>query len=254
MKPLDRRFAFALLLLTVATAAGAAQVDPANESVDAWAQSLGQPEGFTRMADGSLERKALAGGPGATIPETANAARAHVPLRRGTAEDFHREAPEVPAMTSAYSPAPTPTRRSTEGLPLAAGLTAAAGVCLFLILNGEESVSHEGFATAVAPSHAPAPVVNSRVADFLLDEPVTVVTAPVSARLPERPRNQPYLDTRMPVATWRAIARQEQALIERWNASADKAAGRASFEQWLDAQGPTPGVDATLLKAKLARA
>lgn len=253
MKFSGRRFAAALLLVTVATAAGAAEVAPAHAGEDAWIERLGRPESFTRMADGSLDRKTLVGGPAATIPSAGGVERSRLSHFSG-AEDFHREAPAVPVLTSAFAPVPKPARRTTEGLPLAAGLTAAAGLCLYFIMSGGETAAEaEPVAVAAAPAHVP--IATARIADFLLDEPAMAATAPMSA-VAEQPRDERYryVDTRMPVGTWRAIARQEQALIERWNVSADKAAGRASFEQWLDAQGPTPGVDAVLLKAKLARA
>jgi hypothetical protein len=57
----------------------------------------------------------------------------------------------------------------------------------------------------------------------------------------------------MPVSTWRAISWREQRLIEKWDASPEKATGKASFEEWLDAQGSVESVDAAMLKAKLCR-
>jgi len=64
---------------------------------------------------------------------------------------------------------------------------------------------------------------------------------------------EPFIDTRMPVPTWRAISLSEQRLIERWDASLEKARGQASFAEWLDAQGSVAGVDTALLKTKLSR-
>jgi hypothetical protein len=63
-----------------------------------------------------------------------------------------------------------------------------------------------------------------------------------------------FIDTRMPVSTWRAISRQEQKLIERWDSSPEKSLGLASLTEWLDANGRVDGVDLTLLKSKLYRA
>src|SRR5207302_4624654 len=51
------------------------------------------------------------------------------------------------------------------------------------------------------------------------------------------------IDSQMPVATWRSISSREQKLLDLWDASKEKAPGRASFEDWLDAQGAVDGVD-----------
>ncbi|MFX8554363.1 hypothetical protein ABTM01_19560, partial [Acinetobacter baumannii] len=79
-----------------------------------------------------------------------------------------------------------------------------------------------------APAPLPAPVsaaAAAREAHVVLEGPPPAAPPATPARLDE-----PFVDTRMPVATWRAIARGEQALIERWDASREKAEGRASFE------------------------
>jgi hypothetical protein len=84
---------------------------------------------------------------------------------------------------------------------------------------------------------------------------VPVAETPSASRLLARleARPEPFIDIRMPASTWRAISLREQRLIERWDASPQKAMGKASFEEWLDAQGDVEAADAALLKAKLNR-
>jgi len=140
------------------------------------------------------------------------------------------------------------------------GLAASLGVVLVLglsltheapaseLLAESATRSFEPHGLTFGPRAAPAPV------------PAEPEPASAPARLVYRPAPRPsagapgpYVDTLMPVATWRAISQAEQQLIERWDLSREKALGAASLEDWLDRHAAAAGVDAARLKTKLHR-
>jgi hypothetical protein len=131
------------------------------------------------------------------------------------------------------------------------------GVVLVLGLSAARAPLPELGADAETPSFEPHGIaLGTRPAA----EPIEAPPTPVAARAVFRPAPEPvlggpgpYVDTRMPVATWRAITQPEQQLIERWDLSREKAVGAASLEDWVDRHAAGAGVDAARLKAKLRR-
>jgi hypothetical protein len=123
---------------------------------------------------------------------------------------------------------------------LAQGAGLALGATLMLL-----GAFAGGVGEAAAEAPAPLPAETSAAAPASLRPTLSFVVPPEPARA--------FIDTRMPVATWRAISLPEQRLIEAWNASPEKARGLASLEDWADAKAPAMAVDAALLKAKLRR-
>jgi len=244
--------AFGLTLAALASA----QAAPTQTTLR---QSAGGSDLFSRTADGSAQRSELAI---PAFPEQAPVAAPNSGLSTGRASTAPRA--EVPSsdFSAGTAAAPAPLHRD----PLvAAGFL---GTGLFLAI-GAMFLRHAGptvvETTAAAPeTYAIDPVISAlatpgarapRAAASVFAEPAAV-PAPVS--VVTAPRFVPaadaaYVDARMPVRTWRAISRQEQALIESWNVSREKALGQASLEQWLE-RHPSAGVDVAALQAKLARA
>jgi len=163
---------------------------------------------------------------------------------------------------------PAPAFTSQPRAPVAANLQKLppAGVAIFsLVIVGLFALSAKReFASEPAAEALPAeplaaapgldaPALGAPAAISAPQAPLIETPAgrSILARLEAAP--EPFIDTRMPVSTWRAITLREQQLIELWDASPEKALGRASFEEWLDAQGSVEGVDVPLLKTKLDR-
>lgn len=238
----------ALLLLASAAPSRAAEIAPARESVDAWSASVAHPESFSRLADGSLSRGGAVAAPAAPSAPAPSGAAARPRYTLG-ADDFRRRAGPVPVLTTAFAGGHEPVRR-TDPLPWAAAL-GVAGLVLVAVL------SHRPAPLAATPLAAVAPRSAAPEAAAL---PAPRTRAVVRAELPtveaylaREPRVAPFVDARMPVGTWRAIAWREQRLIERWDASPEKAAGRLSLDEWIDRHGASAGIDGPLLKSKLAR-
>lgn len=243
---------FALaLLVSVARAA--------SSSAQALKRDAAGADDFSRAADGSAERAALAlGAPVAVAADAAPSAGLTVVSAGRPDRAVVPPAVFIPRRTP---PAQKPLRRSAlaaaaleGGLVLAlvaAGLwrtlpaTDAAFVATPTIVDPVvSSLATHGARAVAAPSPVPVPPVapTAATSTFRLEAPTAVSSGA-----------EPFVDARMPVGTWRAISQREQALIESWNLSREKALGLASLEQWLDAH-PAAGVDAAALKTKLARA
>lgn len=244
----------AALGFTLLSAAAAAQTGPSKDSGASLRRSARDAEAFSNTADGSSTRPDVAG-PSFTqaVPDFDENTRL---LASG---GIVRMPAAVPPIALAQHSAPhgaSPIGRN----PLAAAGALGAGLFLALtafVLSHSGSASVDSVVADLALARArplvpaPAPVAletHAPAAEIAAEEFAAVETTSPPVRLAE-----PFIDTRMPVSTWRAISRHEQALIESWDHSREKALGKASFEQWLD-RHPTAGVDVAGLKAKLARA
>jgi hypothetical protein len=148
----------------------------------------------------------------------------------------------LPASFAYQTRGTLPGKQELPQWPLASlGLTALAAAGLFAFVNNRGFRSEPG--TGPIPAELPPaqPIAQIPAAREFLAR----LEAPI-----ERP--EPYIDTRMPAASWRAITWREQNLIEMWDVSFEKSVGQP-FADWLDSQGPLEGMDSALLKAKLDR-
>ncbi|MBI4677874.1 MAG: hypothetical protein HY748_09860 [Elusimicrobia bacterium] len=95
-----------------------------------------------------------------------------------------------------------------------------------------------------------------------VEPPGVAVRAPFAPAAPEPPASslsgppaapRPSLEGVRPAAWW-AITKEEQRLLNLWAQSPEKAAGQASFEEWLDLnRNLAAGVNLKFLKDKLHR-
>ncbi|NNN07133.1 MAG: hypothetical protein HKL90_14665 [Elusimicrobia bacterium] len=221
--------------------ASVARAVPAGTGVTALKRSAADADVFSQAADGAIERASLAAAePAVSVDAGASAGLISTRVAR---RDFAAEPPAVFVPRAAPPRAAWPVRDSAlAATALEGGLVLAlVAAGLWRALPATDEVPAATAATGdpmVCALAAPAPAAPSFVADSPAPAP----------RLPE-----PFVDARMPVGTWRAISQREQALIESWDLSREKALGLASLEQWLDAH-PAAGVDVAALKSKLARA
>jgi len=250
-------FALGLILLAAASAAAAPKDAGDRELASALEASAVQPDGFERTADGSIARP---GGPSDPDASGGAAARAANGLGRSS-PGYPRSGRSAEAPPSLVGAGASRSSRGTSANELLGrGLAASLGVVLVLglsltheapaseLLAESATRSFEPHGLTFGPRAAPAPV------------PAEPEPASAPARLVYRPAPRPsagapgpYVDTLMPVATWRAISQAEQQLIERWDLSREKALGAASLEDWLDRHAAAAGVDAARLKTKLHR-
>lgn len=248
-----RRAALCLALLLIAATAQA-QEDPRQKTsakLEVLQNQLSDPEDFKSYVEGSRRSPAAAFAPKTQIwPQSSGAAAIGAPAKPAPIARIplipagYRGRARIPLPASyAYRPRSTlPGKQELPKWPLASlGLTALAVAGLFAFVN------NKGFRSGPVPEPIPAelppaqPITQTPAARELLSK----IEAPI-----ERP--EPYIDTRMPVASWRAISWREQHLLEMWDVSFEKSVGQP-FADWLDSQGPLEGVDAALLKAKLDR-
>jgi hypothetical protein len=247
--------------LTFLACAAAAETSASHDSSATLRASAGGSDLFSRAADGSVEFAAL--------PDPASAAGAAA-ARPNSVSRFERAAarPHAEVPVAAVSAGRTPL----DGLPVRRDPFAAAGLIGggLLLAIGAMLLQHSGpsglaetvaapasygfdpviSALATRDARAPAPAPALAAAEEM--RPAVAATE-ISPARPAARLAEPFVDTRMPVGTWRAISWQEQAVIESWARSREKALGQASLEQWID-RHPAAGVDAGGLKAKLARA
>lgn len=238
-----------VLLLTATLPALAAGSGPDQHTekqaeIEALGNQIGsEPEDFQRFVDGS--RKLKSGPQYPSVSASAEGDRG-LPLPLGVGHSSEVSAISVPASW-------TKVQAKDEGSdgPSLLGPALGAAVGLPLLLAGgwlliRSPKQDPSLAEASALIAAPIPQDTSR--------PVGVRT-----RWTEPPPSavdaSPALDLAVgvPQASWRAISLREQQLIEEWDRSPEKAAGRASFEEWLDAKGEVVGVDSANLKGKLSR-
>jgi hypothetical protein len=233
----------AVLLSAFAPASHAAESEAAeSKRLEQLQNDVGQPEDFKTFVEGSRPGNGDAPAPEAAARRDA-AAAPRAPLRAGRISSAPRR--EAPPPSAETAPEATPAGPSGDNVPLR-GMAAAFGLGLLLVAAG----------LVLAPGEADAPAALA-AAEPLPEAPPA--PAPPPAAAPAPPPAPPaatetvFIDTRMPAPTWRAISWREQNLIERWDASREKALGLASLPDWLDSQGRVEGVDVPLLKAKLFR-
>jgi hypothetical protein len=229
-------------------AAAAAQAASSKDPAASLRRSASGADAFSNTADGSTERPDLAGpSVSPVVPDFDEISRL------SSSGGIARPPAVVPPAALAPHSAPR-SGSPIGGHPLAAAAVLGTGLLLALsaiILShsapgsADPVVAERATARSLGTCPAPAAVETSAPAAQTSAEAFAAFEAP---RAPE-----PFIDTRMPVSTWRAISRQEQALIESWDRSREKALGRASLEQWLD-RHPVANVDIAGLKAKLLRA
>jgi len=233
-----------LLLILAATASWAGS---AKEKVDDLSGQVASPEDFQSFVEGSVQRQGNPEGPSAAPRASAGQTKALPPLS-APHDRFSRDRNAAPPMPLAdLSQRPSKSGRSVlvaEGL---GGVLGVTGLMLFALAGSEPTV-RTSMAAEPLPrfeSPRPKPAVQSTPAR----------TEPLFDDLPPFvPDTKPYfVDTRMPVSTWRAISLPEQKLIEQWDNSREKALGVASLSEWVAAKGPAAGIDAARLQAKLER-
>ena len=239
----------ALLLPLTAAAGRAADAGTSASKIESWRESAERPENFQRLADGSTLRHGAPEDPGLAAAVDASRATGRAPRLQPTHENFRRHRDEIPLPESFGVPAAADSTADRDYRLIGAGLIAVGG-CLLLAWNAgrEAAVLKPPPVEILSPTaFKPPPAVARCTAPAAA--PVATVTPPTL----EAGREEPFVDTRLPARTWRAIGWREQALIERWDSSREKALGRTSFNEWLDRQGPVAGVDTALLMAKLDR-
>ena len=240
-------FVRALLLLILAAPAARAQstpdqedaaAKPAETQVDELRGKVGRPEDFQSFVEGSIAHQ---GGPSGTL-ESARPSPSSLPPLSAPRGELSRRPQAPPAPLNDWADR---SQKEDHSLPLAQGLgvLGLTGILLGALAAGEPAVQTRRIAAPArpapqisAPAPQPAPEPSPLQAEPAAQEPAAV-----------------FVDTRMPVSTWRAISLREQQLIDQWDRSPEKARGAASLTQWLGAQGRTDGVDVARLIAKLER-
>ena len=238
MELLFRLAAAALVLSGGAAWANPPKAKDSKKQMESLRQSSDLPADFESLADGSLKAR----GGSAVLPTVAGAGPSKrqpglSPARPAQKLDLDSRIPAPWA--AAARKARQERRHEIPWLELGAVLTP---LCALMLLRASRSPQL---------SAEPAPVSAQRPS--LQKQPPPRPRSPVARTeaAPEAPAA--FVDTRMPVGTWRAISLGEQRLIEAWDRSPEKARGQASLEEWLTSKGGAPGVDIERLKAKLRR-
>jgi hypothetical protein len=252
-----RRVAIGLALLLMAS--GAKAEDKKEQTTAAKLQILeGQisdPDDFKSYVEGSLRIPGAALAPKtqvwSRIPGLSTQGRAVKPMPLASGPEART--PLVPAQ---YRQRPVPAApgyayRSRSSLPTSQdlppwpvsdiALTALAIAGLFAFASKKE-FEVPAAAPAAAVELPPAPDIAQLTDTPAVRNLLGKLDAPI----------EPFIDTRMPVPTWRAISWREQLLIDMWDSSFEKTLGQP-FTEWLDAQEGIAGADAALLKSKLER-
>lgn len=226
-----------------AAGADSGKASPPSSSIEDLQSGIDRPEDFQKIIEGSRARHGALDEPGFVARPKDRAAGASPRLDRPQSGLWLKGMPVPPTAAAERSGMPPSRYAFPAGLPVRK-LAAVLGLGFMLIaasmletpIERETEPLRESPSRFVPPSGARAP------------EP-DLAPARAAGAVPD----QPFIDTRMPAPTWRAISRREQQLIERWDASREKALGLASLPEWLDIKGPVEGVDLPLLKAKLHR-
>ena len=225
--------------------AGAAEVRwgrPAGERIKALGAEVDDASRFKAYAEGSRSLGAGAGDPAALVLiEFSGQAVSEESRLSPTLPGFRPSRGGLPPM-----PALAPPLRNSDGEKRPAFPVAGLGIAALVALGCLAWRGSRSSGPVCSPMPAPEASISSPDVPIVM----TVSPPPAATSLPAR---EPFIDTRMPVPTWRAISQREQELIESWDGSTERALGRASFEEWLDAQGRVEGVDAARLKVKLRR-
>ena len=213
-------------------------------SIDDLRSGIERPEDFRRFVEGSRAQRGNPDLPDVFARKDGLAPKSSVRLSRpqtGTRPD----GTFVPAAIPAFArKSPLNWDLGTAGLPVRK-LAAVLGLGFFLIAASMLETPIESAPEPEPLEKAPHPHARPFVRAA---EP-----SPVPTRTRHTPSDSPFIDTRMPVPTWRAISLREQQLIERWHLSRERSLGLASLSEWLDLEGRVEGVDIRLLKAKLLR-
>ncbi|GEM_PF-1920406 len=256
-----RRAAGCLAVLLISWSASAARAaddqkaGSAADQVQALQSQISDPTDFKNYIEGSHRLPEGTAVPRAQLwPEAPGRAATRSAVLSPALPNLRPEHGAVPPASAFADHTPMPVSDNLPRLPLtglavislaAVGLLALSSKREFAPTPTAELLPAEPIVMAPTvdePAHLPAPEAPI---------PATPSARRLLARLETPP--EPFIDTRMPVSTWRAISWREQRLIEKWDASPEKAMGKASFEEWLDAQGDVEGVDAARLKTKLCR-
>ena len=247
-KPGLSRFLGAAMLLALAPASRAtvrpdAALSPSSRLEDLRSR-VDRPDNFQRFVEGSRPRQDGSDDPRAFAPRDAGrGSKAFQSLDRPQAGLRPESAPRPP-VPAADSPKTLPNENAGAELPVR-GMSAVLGLGLMLMATGL-------IIDLLAPEPEPKPVPNESIplAPPPAPRPMEIArAAPVKVSAPKAP----FIDTRMPAPTWRAISWREQELIERWNSSREKSLGMASLTEWIGVHGSVAGVDAPSLLAKLQR-
>lgn len=240
----------ALVLTILAPSSRAAGSDSGegrrpSRAVEDLGGDIGRPDDFKRFVEGSRAKRSDVDAPRAVAPGDERGPLAPLRLSRPRTGLRPEGAPIPP--TAAAEGRRTAARRIVWTPDLAARkLAAVLGLGFMLVAAGMLETPVDSAAEPEASWAAPLP--RSRPSPLPPPEPGL---AP--SRFANALADPIFIDTRMPVPTWRAISQREQRLIERWDASREKSLGLASLAEWIDAKGGVEGVDAPLLKAKLRR-
>ncbi|MFI5349104.1 MAG: hypothetical protein ACHQ2Z_06145 [Elusimicrobiota bacterium] len=237
-----------ILLMALAPASGAADESGQtfqSHSIEELQSGGARPDSFNRFVDGSRARQGDAGLPDVIAPREAVGPRARIRLNQPQPDRRPSVAAVPPARRPASLQSPWRLDPGFDDLP-ARKLGAVLGLGFFLIaasmLETRPDAPQEPESCQETPNPpAAAPPIPA-------PKPPT---APACAASPQI--HSPFIDTRMPVPTWRAISRREQELIERWSSSRERSLGLASLTDWIEAHAGAEGVDVSLLKAKLRR-
>ncbi|MCX5794285.1 MAG: hypothetical protein NTY77_02160 [Elusimicrobia bacterium] len=248
-----RGSAYFLTAILVAVSASAARAEdapraqPAAEKVRVLQSQISDPADFKSFVEGSRRLPEGPAVPRAQLwPQSSGRAAVRSTLLQASLRARRLELGVIPPGPAAASQSPEPTSDNLPSLPL-------AGLALIsLATAGLLALASKREFTAAPPAEV-LPVEPATVAE--ISSPKAPITETASARrllarLEAEP--EPFVDTRMPVSTWRAISWREQQFIEMWDTSFEKSLGQP-FAEWLDTQDGVEGVDAALLKAKLSR-
>jgi hypothetical protein len=255
-KPRPSWFLGAILLAPLAPAAGAADGSRVKTGgapsiqIDALSSDVSRPEDFQRFVEGSNARRDGAAAPRAFGRRDAGRRSGEARLRGGPKPGPRAEPASVPSAPAEnvrgklanldFLPETRLPVRGMSGV-LGLGLMLIAASLVLEMISPAPAAALESLPEAPLPQ---APLPAARTIEFF----------PTLARVESSvPKTAPFIDTRMPAPTWRAISLREHELIERWNASPEKSQGLASLTEWIDAHGCVEGVDARLLRAKLYR-
>ena len=238
-----------MFLMTLAPSSRASDTDarrafPPSSSIDNLRSGSSGPESFQMYVDGSRAKQGDPEIPGVFGRREALASGAD-------ARPSRPQGGRRPGETSVPPPLSAGGRKSRLNLDLGTSdlpvrtLAAVLGLGFFLI----------------AASMLETPVESAPEAEPLHEHPYIPIRraarAPdpsaIRTRVESAPSQSPFIDTRMPVSTWRAISWREQRLIERWDSSREKSLGQASLSEWLGANASVADADVPLLLTKLRR-
>ena len=222
--------------------------------IESLESDLSRPDSFGRYVEGSRLRSGDVAAPSLGGKRTAfDGGRSRLSLSSPLSE-LRPDGMKVPAAFVGGTPAAPNDPRSIPGL-LMAGLVFAPILACGIAAGWSarrEAIPETQTPQADGPSASVATRASRRIPAPARVEPSSLIFTQTPV-LPLTVPEPESVDPQMPVATWRSISSREQKLLDQWDASREKAAGRASFEDWLDTLAVIDGVDVAALKAKLQR-